>query len=420
MNYYLKLIAPALFKVASSNKVAIVLLLSVLIASFSHAQNWYLQNSNYSGQLKGIHMISPTQGWACGDAGAILHTTNAGTTWSLLTLTAADLQQIVFKDANIGIVVGDNGIIFTTTNGGTNWISKNSSTSLQLRGASFAGGSTFFAVGDDGAAVKSTDDGNTWTTLNSGTTERLLSVAAVDQNVWVGARNGLMLFSNNGGTTLTSMSNPATDDIKDIQFIDGSIGFACGSNSFFMYTSNGGSVWTSRSAGIVVGLNGLHFINQNEGWTVGGAGTLYSTTNAGLNWISITTPTTQDLNSIHSFDGANASAVGNLGIIITNYSPSTGIDDKNYSAPNQIILEQNYPNPFNPATKIKFSIPESSIIVIKIYNAVGSELATLLNEIKQPGTYEVSFNAVDLSSGAYFYSIETDNFREVKKMILIK
>jgi hypothetical protein len=187
-----------------------------------------------------------------------------------------------------------------------------------------------------------------------------------------------------------------------------------------MYTSNGGSVWTSRSAGIVVGLNGLHFINQNEGWTVGGAGTLYSTTNAGLNWISITTPTTQDLNSIHSFDGANASAVGNLGIIITNYSPSTGIDDKNYSAPNQIILEQNYPNPFNPATKIKFSIPESSIIVIKIYNAVGSELATLLNEIKQPGTYEVSFNAVDLSSGAYFYSIETDNFREVKKMILIK
>jgi hypothetical protein len=247
-----------------------------------------------------------------------------------------------------------------------------------------------------------------------------MSVAAVDQNVWVGARNGLMLFSNNGGTTLTSMSNPATDDIKDIQFIDGSIGFACGSNSFFMYTSNGGANWTSRSAGIVVGLNGLHFINQNEGWTVGGAGTLYSTTNAGLNWISITTPTTQDLNSIHSFDGVNAWAVGNLGIIITNYSPSTGIDDKNYSAPNQIILEQNYPNPFNPATKIKFSIPESSITVIKIYNAVGSELATLLNEIKQPGTYEVSFNAVDLSSGAYFYSIETDNFREVKKMILIK
>ena len=402
------------------SRISAAIIIFVMITSLNFAQNWQIQNSNTINQLKGIQMISSTEGWACGDAGTILHTTNAGANWSLLTLTGSDLHQIVFKDANIGIVVGDNGTVFTTTNGGTNWISKNSGTSLQLRGTGFAGGSTFYAVGDDGAAVKSTDDGNTWTTLNSITTERLLCVTAVDQNVWVGARNGLMLFSSNGGTAFTSMSNTATDDIKDIQFINASIGFACGSNSFFMYTSNGGANWTSRSAGIVVGLNGLHFINQNEGWTVGGAGTLYSTTNAGLNWTAITTPTTQDLNSIHSVDGVNAWAVGNLGIIITNYSPSTGIDDENYSAPNQIILEQNYPNPFNPATKIKFSIPESSITVIKIYNAVGSEVATLLNEVKQPGTYEVSFNAVDLSSGAYFYSIETDNFREVKKMILIK
>ena len=403
-----------------STRFQYVILISFTITSFSFAQNWQIQNSNTSNQLKGIQMISTTEGWACGDAGTMLHTTNAGANWSLLTLTGSDLHQIVFKDASIGIVVGDNGTVFTTTNGGTNWISKNSGTSLQLRGACFDGGSTFFAVGDDGAAVKSTDDGNTWTTLNSGTTERLLSVAAVDQNVWVGARDGLLLFSNNGGTTFTSMSNPATDDIKDIQFINASIGFACGSNSFFMYTSNGGTNWTSRSTGIAVGLNGLHFVDQNVGWTVGGAGTLYSTTNAGLNWVAITTPTTQDLNSIHSFDGVNAWSVGNSGVIITNYSPSTGVETEFSGTPNQIILEQNYPNPFNPSTTIKFTIPESGNTIVKVYNTVGSEIAILLNEVKQPGTYEVNFNAVDLSSGAYFYSIETDTFREVKKMILIK
>jgi len=401
-------------------RISAAIIISVMITSLNFAQNWYLQNSNQTGQLKGIQMISPTEGWACGDAGAMLHTLNAGNTWSLITLTGSDLHQIVFKDASTGIVVGDNGTVFTTTNGGTNWVSKNSSTSLQLRGAGFAGGSTFFAVGDDGAAVKSTDNGNTWTTLNSGTTERLLCVTAFDQNVWVGARNGLMLFSNNGGTSFTSMSNPATDDIKDIQFINGSIGFAGGSNSFFMYTSNGGANWTSRSTGIQVGLNGLHFVNQNEGWVVGGAGTLYSTTNAGLNWIVLQSQTGQDLNSIHSFDGTNAWAVGNLGVIVTNYSPPTNVDNENNIAPNSLVLEQNYPNPFNPSTTIKFTIPESSNTVIKIYNTVGSEVATLLNEVKQPGTYEVDFNAADLSSGAYFYAIETDNFREVKKMILLK
>jgi len=401
-------------------RIVAAIIISVMITSLTFAQNWQLQNSNQSNQLKGIQMISPTEGWACGDAGTMLHTDNAGVNWSLLTLTGSDLHQLVFKDPITGIVVGDNGTIFTTTNGGTNWIVKSSNTSAQLRGAAYAGGSIFYGVGDDGAAIKSTDDGNTWTALNSGTTERLLCVSAVDQNVWVGARNGLMLFSNNGGTTFTSMSNPATDDIKDIQFINGSIGFAAGSNSSFMYTSNGGTNWTSRSAGIQVGLNGLHFVNQDQGWVVGGAGTLYSTTNAGLNWIAEQSQTGQDLNSIHSFDGINAWAVGNIGVIITNYTPPTNVDNENNIVPNSLVLEQNYPNPFNPSTTIKFSVPERSNTIIKVYNTVGSEVATLLNEVKQPGTYEVNFNATAHSSGAYFYSVQTDNFREVKKMILLK
>jgi len=398
----------------------VVMIIFLMITSLTFAQNWYLQNSNHSGQLKGIHMIIPTEGWACGDAGAMLHTTNAGTTWSLLTLTGADLHQIVFKDASTGIVVGDNGTVFVTTNGGTNWIAKNSGTSLQLRGACFAGNSTFFAVGDDGAAVKSTDEGNTWSTLNSGTTERLLSVAAVDQSVWVGARNGLMLFSNNGGTTFSSMSNPATDDIKDIQFINGSTGFACGSNSFFMFTSNGGGNWTSRSAGIQVGLNGLHFINQNEGWVVGGAGTLYSTTNAGLNWVAITTPTNQDLNSIHSFDGVNAWSVGNLGTIVTNYSSTTGIENQNTVKPDEFLLGQNYPNPFNPSTKISFNLPAREFVTLKVFNVLGSEVAILINDNMEAGLHEVTFNASGLKSGVYFYVISTKNFTSTLKMILLK
>jgi photosystem II stability/assembly factor-like uncharacterized protein len=400
-------------------KFQYVIFTSLMITTLTIAQNWQNQNSNTSNQLKGIQMISANEGWACGDAGTMLHTINAGSTWSTITLTGADLHQVAFKDANTGIVVGDNGTVFTTTNSGTNWISKNSGTSLQLRGAFFAGGSTFFAVGDDGAAVKSTDDGNTWTTLNSGTTERLLCVTAVDQNVWVGARNGLMLFSSNGGTTFSSMSNPAADDIKDIQFIDASIGFACGSNSFFMFTSNGGANWSSRSSGIQVGLNGLHFVNQNKGWTVGGAGTLYSTTNAGLNWIPEQSQTGQDLNSIHSFDGVNAWAVGNIGAIVTNYTPTTDIDS-DFNNATDFTLEQNYPNPFNPSTRISFNLPSREFVTLKVYNALGSEVATLLKENLPGGYYEIEFNAYSLHSGVYFYELSSDNFVETKKMLFLK
>jgi hypothetical protein len=229
-----------------------------------------------------------------------------------------------------------------------------------------------------------------------------------------------MLFSGNGGSAFNSMSNPASDDIKDIQFINEAIGFAGGSNSFFMYTSNSGVNWTSRSAGIQVGLNGLHFVNQNEGWVVGGAGTLYSTTNAGLNWIAEQSQTGQDLNSIHSFDGLNAWAVGNIGVITTNYSSTTGVEGQPNINPDRLNLDQNYPNPFNPSTKIRFSIPSNEFVTLKVYNVLGSEIVTLINDELNAGSFEVDFNASALNSGVYFYTMRTNKFTETRKMILMK
>ena len=84
------------------------------------------------------------------------------------------------------------------------------------------------------------------------------------------------------------------------------------------------------------------------------------------------------------------------------------------------VLEQNYPNPFNPSTTIKFGIPEKNNVVVKIYNSLGSEIATLVNEVREAGSYEIQFNANNLSSGIYYYKIESGNFVETKKMMLLK
>ena len=84
-------------------------------------------------------------------------------------------------------------------------------------------------------------------------------------------------------------------------------------------------------------------------------------------------------------------------------------------------LEQNYPNPFNPETNIKFSLPEESKVVINIYNLLGEKITELINTDYNAGTYQVHFNAdSELTSGMYFYSIETKNFRDIKKMVLMK
>jgi len=89
-------------------------------------------------------------------------------------------------------------------------------------------------------------------------------------------------------------------------------------------------------------------------------------------------------------------------------------------APIEFALTQNYPNPFNPSTILSYSIPQSSFVTLKVYDIIGNEVATLVNETKSAGKYDVSFNASNLSNGVYLYSIKTDNFTSTKKMILMK
>lgn len=88
--------------------------------------------------------------------------------------------------------------------------------------------------------------------------------------------------------------------------------------------------------------------------------------------------------------------------------------------PSDYSLEQNYPNPFNPSTNIRFSIPQNEFVTLKVYNTLGQEVAALINEFLNAGTYEINFNAAGLPSGLYFYSISAGKFNSVKKMMLIK
>lgn len=94
--------------------------------------------------------------------------------------------------------------------------------------------------------------------------------------------------------------------------------------------------------------------------------------------------------------------------------------------PNDFILNQNYPNPFNPSTKISWQSPVAGHQTLKIYNLLGNEVATFVNEYKEDGKYEVTFDASNpaggqgLSSGVYIYKLQAGNFVSTKKMLLLK
>jgi hypothetical protein len=98
---------------------------------------------------------------------------------------------------------------------------------------------------------------------------------------------------------------------------------------------------------------------------------------------------------------------------------STGVDgDANIAV--KFSLSQNYPNPFNPVTNLQFSIANSQLTVLKVYDVLGREVATLVNEQKLPGTYAVQFNANNLASGVYFYRLQAGQFSDTKKLLILR
>ncbi|HZW38544.1 MAG TPA: T9SS type A sorting domain-containing protein [Ignavibacteriaceae bacterium] len=93
---------------------------------------------------------------------------------------------------------------------------------------------------------------------------------------------------------------------------------------------------------------------------------------------------------------------------------------KENNLPFQYSLEQNYPNPFNPSTKIKYTLPKQGLVSIKVFNVLGKEITQLVNEEKPSGEYEVEFDGNNLTSGIYFYQIQSGEFLDTKKMVMMK
>lgn len=135
----------------------------------------------------------------------------------------------------------------------------------------------------------------------------------------------------------------------------------------------------------------------------------------GVDWYNCPSAHSQPLNA-----NQKAYAAWWLWSRLAGWNPITGLNSELEQIPTVIALNQNYPNPFNPATIIKYSIPGRSFISLKIYDVLGNEISTIVNEEKPAGSYEIEFAATNLPSGVYFYQLKAGDFIETKKMVLMK
>jgi len=490
-----------------------------LSASITFSQ-WIPQNSNSTRRLLTINFLDENLGWAGGNEGCILKTTNGGIDWSYYSLgTKYSVHAIHFVDSLKGwaalytFTPNRSGYIAVTNDGGANWYFQYYIDGVTLHNVYFYDQYFGWAVGSSGVFLRTVNGGASWQE-DFVSWDWSWSLEFVSPNLgWVGVGfAGYIRKTTDGGYTWQYKSVPSYSAMYDIDFINENVGWAVGQYGHILKTTNGGETWNHQNSAVSLDLNNVEFINANEGWVAGNGGIILHTTNGGINWFPQTSNTSKDLFglSIHNQDigwvGGNsgvilktengggpplpvelisftgnydmgkvnlkwttATELNNLGFEIErrtqdsewiligfiegngttsesqeyfytdDFAESESINlyyrlkQKDYNGnfeysdeieilttPEVFSLSQNYPNPFNPVTVIKYQLPIKSSVTLKIFDLLGKEVETLVNEDKDAGYYQAVFDASNLSSGIYFYTLQTENYFVTKKMILLK
>ncbi|MCZ6701513.1 MAG: YCF48-related protein [Ignavibacteria bacterium] len=335
------------------------------------------------------------------------------------------------------IVVGNSGTIVRKENINANWELRDSPTAETLWDVCYNKlNEYYYAVGNNGTIIKSTDDGISWFQLPAFTTENLYVVECFItlDLIFVFGANVTGFKSTDGGNTWNEMDlygglnnslQSGGPDIYTSFFLNPDTGYVFGEFGTIFYTSDGGNLWQPGVVPDFVRINTAYFISPDSGMVAGDNGKVRFTINGGATWVedtSVTNLTSNNINQISIIDNSIAVIIGDSGTVIfaaRDSSVLTSVENIDEIV-TEYHLYQNYPNPFNPSTKIRFRIVERGYVNLIVFDLLGNEITTLVNEEKQTGEYEVEFNASNLPSGIYFYRLKSGGFSTTKKLVLIK
>ena len=395
-----------------------------------------------------------------------------------IPLSNVTVQDIFFTDSLNGWVAAmknstnDTAYIFNTSDGGNNWIIQFKDSIRWINVVQFLDENTGYAGGGFGEPkfLKTTNGGNNWqiSTPQGLTNYSILDMKFVNKDTgWVCSDETLgggIFRTTNGGSSWNRQTGSFDAPIK-LFFLNKDTGWALSSSSLYK-TTNSGVNWNLLSS-FSPGLKGLFFLSNDTGWVIQqgvGQNGIKKTINGGLNWFVQPDPTPfgpvpEDIFMVSNSKGwisesrfsiislANDSVWGkqsvpsgfpafySIQMIDTNAGYSGGTIfvktedgggvitslNQNYEEiPSDFKLLQNYPNPFNPTTNIEFGISESGFVSLKVYDILGKEVKTLVNENKPAGSYILKFDGSNLSSGIYFYTLRLEEKVITKKMFLSK
>ncbi len=299
--------------------------------------DWFTQESNTVYSLRGVNFIDVNSGWAVGENGTILKTSDGGSNWILQTSGVTNnLNDVSFVNENVGLAVGENGRVMQTNDGGNTWVAQMLGITNTLYGVCFVDNNNGWIVGEnypDGVIKRTTDGGNTWNTQLSPINihESLYDVYFTDINTgWIVGRNhngtdpwGEILKTTNGGSSWIAQSCPTQAELSSAHFIDSNNGWATAADRWYggikghiLRTTNGGATWLIQYLGVSKATNGIFFTNPSNGTAVGENGTIQLSTDGGNTWNSPPGGSTNDWTDVSFTDPNNGMVIGDGGTIL--------------------------------------------------------------------------------------------------------
>ena len=361
---------------------------SIIYSSTDQGATWNaLANGNFGGGIYCIKIVNNDM-IVAGGYGVINKSDDNGASWRQVANVTDYLgnPHIVYY---ITQAYGDEVLaavqeygIWVSANNGSSWGGAfNDASANDIYRMSMNPDSTLYAS-YLGWVMRSTDFGYSWETSTQTSSQFVTSIAFSKSNtIFVGTTDMGVLKSNDNAKTWL----PANTGIenKAVWFLtfdsSGTLWAGTDSNGVY-YSTNGGASWIQQNDGLADTVSvGVFALRDGYLYAVTSQGYIYRS-NAKITAVE----TQKDITAVH------------------------------------FNLNQNYPNPFNPTTTIDYSIPKSSFVSIKVYDILGREVTTLVNEGKSPGNYSVVFNGGKLTSGIYLYTMKAGNFMQIKKLLLVK
>jgi photosystem II stability/assembly factor-like uncharacterized protein len=402
---------------------------------------WRLLGRPVTHTLRKLQFVDSLTGWAAGDSGVIIHTTDGGHHWTRQNSSVhSDIVDIFFLDRRHGWALAwlvesppFGTAVLSTTNGGTTWERKTFAEENVFLGAvHFLDSLTGWMAGHPATIVSTTNGGTDW--IGATTVGFCSGYPVLDFNFY----DNRYAFANGGAYDISGVAWRTTDygrrweaeciapePVHRLHFIDslniigvgGDFEYGCS----ITRTTDGGENWDFVNLQVFGIASGLSFRTPAEAWApLGTAERFIFTLDSGRTWSDVATPARAVVFDLVFTDSLYGFAVGDSGVVLEYVPLPVGVSErKPYAAP-EFTLLTNYPNPFNPSTRISFTLPMRGAVSLTVFDLTCREVVRLLDGEQAAGEHSVEFDGSGLSSGVYTCRLQVGSYNALRKLLLVR